>query len=196
MTEGAYRASLSTFICSAVTSNSKGHAHACINLHYPSGRRFIVLYVVQMQSKHQSLTQSTHLPSKQGVWWWDKMCRQKTKSRSQGCGKARFLYPDRAVESGHLLYWNTSCLTPWTHRSLEQNHFRFLTQNKDPIIPRGDELNQALSARLRCEGDFWQSSQTRTVSLPRRLLVLTGHRSDPDTPRGFPHKGQFSLWVS
>lgn len=71
----------------------------------------------------------------------------------------------RAIGSGHLLDWNTFCLTPWTHsyHSLAWNHFRSLLQNRDPTMPRGAELNQALSARLWCQGDFWQTSQTQTI---------------------------------
>lgn len=42
----------------AVTFNSKGHACGCMNLHNPSCRRFIILYIVQVQSKEQSLSQS------------------------------------------------------------------------------------------------------------------------------------------
>lgn len=84
VTEGAYHANLSTFIYSTVTFNYKGHAHGCINLHDPGGRRLTVRYTAQMQSKDQPLPQSTHIPGKQGDWRWGKMSRQKNNSRSQG----------------------------------------------------------------------------------------------------------------
>lgn len=86
VTEGAYHANLSTFIYNSVTFKYKGHGHSCINLHDPGGRSFTVLYIVQMQSKDQPLSQNAIFPAKKEI----EGEMQKNNSRSQGHRKSRF----------------------------------------------------------------------------------------------------------
>lgn len=124
-----YHANPFTFIYSTVT-----FSYSCVNLHGPHGRSFAALYVVQMQSNDQSLSQNTHIASKEGDWRQGKMSRQKN-NRSQGNLHPELL--NQVICSTEILsVWHPdhTAITIWSRTTLDPCF-------KTKIPPSPKELN-------------------------------------------------------
>lgn len=165
-TQGAYHANLSIFIYSAVTFNYKGHAPGCVNLHNPSYRRFIVPYTVQMHIVRTSPCPKVLVCPVSKESEGEIQCPGRRITAGHGhIGKPDFYIHSCWIWIEILCFTDTPFVWhPEPIAIMNQDDFSSLLQNKDPTIPRGTELNQALSARLWRKRDLTEFPTTKQLA--------------------------------